>query len=179
MHYRVVYLSLSWTMCNWVWFPHYPIWEPFVLVVVRLITVHSTDHTSCLLKFFCYIIVSAQEHQHIFPPHCSPGLISLFTVEQSEFWAWRIYILIVDFVQRPLFLGGLCRELYGPDGCCKSPSPKRNTSVSLLANSLWVWQKIFRFYISEFTVLGFQLKYRGCKVASVLFWKLQGITEDR
>lgn len=43
-----------------------PFGSPLFWSLVRLIMVHSTDHTSCLLKFFCYIIVSAQEHQHVF-----------------------------------------------------------------------------------------------------------------
>lgn len=72
-------------------------------------------------------------------------------------------------LKAPRSEGGLPRELYGHDGCYKSPSPKRNTSVRLLADLFWVWQKNFRFYTSEFTKLGFQLKYRGCRVASVLF----------
>lgn len=92
-------ITLSWRKCTTKWFTCVfpgpcvivcgflitPFGSPLFWFLVRLITVHSTDHTSCLLKFFCYIIVSAQEPPACFSPHCSPGLISLFTMEQSGF----------------------------------------------------------------------------------------------
>lgn len=123
------------TVCNCVCFPHYPIWEPFVLLLVRLITMHSTDHTSCLVKFFCYIIVSAQEHQHVFllTAVLAWFLCSLWNKVNSVSEGFTSLLWILS--KGPSFWGGLHRELDGHDGCCKSPSPKRNTSVNPVASS--------------------------------------------
>lgn len=97
-------------MYNPVQFPHYPIWEPFVLIACEVnYNLLDRPHKQFVKVSLLYSCVSTRMPAYL-SPHSSPGPISLFTVNLSASEGFTSLLRILS--KGCSFLGVLHRELY-------------------------------------------------------------------
>lgn len=94
-------------MYNPVQFPHYPIWEPFVLIAYEFnYNVLDRQHKQFVKVSLLYSCVSTRMAAYL-SPHCSPSPISLFAM---NLYASEGFTSLLQILSKGcLFLGILHR----------------------------------------------------------------------